>query len=250
MFVQQVPFTSPLFVNSYGEVSVSIRNQILIHLQQFGISQVNPVMSLLSRYRTVASKFIHAKVHLESQGQESNFSLTERWKLVQLYAFAAQSLIESCNWPEFHIGGYVQSQWSAVVDVGDLSKALFSPFPLHSINKEFVVSANDANEVFSAIPELLKMLLEISFEYLVHAEQLQDPLEASALVDGNAAEIEIVLLQNSTNINYNHHTLSIKLRNSFISDLLVILKNIVRSDQKNIVDNMIKDFHTRYSFDY
>lgn len=183
------------------------------------------LVPLLSKYRTVASKFLHAYAsNWTTNGKDNVPTLLQRWQLVLFYTDVVDALVVAAT-------QNARDEWSTSWDkfVIALQRSTRSYTSTYTIHRSMVVSYN---AVYHQFPELLKLLLEVSYEFLLHSE---DIFPDSKLYAGTS-----MFIHNDT-----HYELLRAIdftRKTLMPKLLDLLRSIVHPQQRYIVDKMIQDF--------
>lgn len=189
------------------------------------ISSIDDVIAQSTRYRRASSKLMHALAYRDSGGQESINSLKERWKLVELIFSVIHSLIDSTtdtNVPWVYDWKYLSSK---------ISKISFQAM----VTGKVVQNKGTLKDILPALPELLKLLAEVTYEFLLHGEEF-------LALSSQSSSVDIVMPSKFSLVN----ELDVA-RVSLIPQVIAILSVIVHPSQRHIVDHMSFEFAQRYS---
>lgn len=178
-------------------------------------------IELLSRYRMVASKYCFALVY-QHRNEEFALSLKMRWKAVQLY-------LQIVN--QRYLSIVKQRQ---VLEVTSNIEEVLQRHPVETFLQQYrrlLQSSASSKDIWQRqfvedMPELVKLTLEIAYEY-VHISD--DYFQEST----NTASLQRNLCSRSELYNLIVFTLP---------QLLTVLLDVVHSSQVNIVQQMQADY--------
>lgn len=190
-------------------------------------SNIDDIITRSTQYRRTSSKLLHAMAYRDFGGQESISSLQERWKLVEFIFLVVHMLLEStitdtnASWVYYwrHLSSKMSQISSQAKAIGNVSRTQSSPL----------------KEVLLALPELLKLLAEVAYEFLLHGEEFLVSSSKSSSADVETTSK--VSLVNQLDM----------VRESLIPQVVAILSVIVHPTQRHIVDHMSFEFAQRYS---
>lgn len=186
---------------------------------------IDEIISLSTRYRRASSKLLHALAYRDFGGQESINSLKERWKLVELIFSVIHSLIDSTadtNVPWVYDWKYLSSK---------MSKISFEAM----VTGKVAQNKGALKDILPALPELLKLLAEVTYEFLLHGEEyLAVSLQLSRVDAEMPSTFSLVSGLDMARV-------------SLIPQVIAILSVIVHPSQRHIVDHMSFEFAQRYS---
>lgn len=227
----------PTDICSYGQLADNIKSNLFKQVQDDNV-RLETIMSLLSRYRTVASKYVHALVasvsheNIDFHGifdagrHELLLSLEQRWDIVNFYGRLYQAMIvENIGISSNSPTGIVAKTWNNVTIEWP------SFFSSSSYNFAFQKSQISEEDVLAVTPEMMKMLAEVSYEYLLNGEEYQQ----SEMFANSSSSVTTALTSQL-----------LFTRSILIPNVLSILLQTVHFDQRHIVESMIEEFRGHY----
>lgn len=183
-------------------------------------SSIEDVLIFSTQYRRTTSKLLHALVHRDYDGLESIHSLQERWKLVLKVFSVIHALMDK-------VAGANVQWWHAW-------KVLSSKLaPQEALTNSVPHAQSSLEDILPVLPELLKLLAEVAYEFLLHGEEYLSLSSQSSILN-----VE------------NHSKFKRELdmvRDTVIPQVIAILLVIVHPSQRHIVDHMAFEFAQRYS---